>query len=718
MHILRPTSWLLVLSWFATQAIAVPLDTYLKASNTNAGDAFGRALAISGNTLVVGAPYEDSPSQTINGNQGNDRNHPGNCSNTQDSGAAYVFLNNNGQWSQQAYLKSPAAETGWFGQGVAISGNTIAVSSISHVDIFVRQRNTWIHQATLQSSNYEGLDRFGFSLALDGDTLIVGAPTEDSNASGVNGDQGNAPPSGGPMSPGYPEGFSAGAAYIFVRTGSTWKQQAYLKASNPDELDLFGWSVTVSGDTAVVGATYEDSSAIGVNGPQENNDAAEASAAYVFQRSGDQWSQQAFLKASNSNQGDFFGHTLALVQYTLVVGADGADGGGAAYVFERSTGQWTQQAVLKSSNADPGDRFGFALALSGDSILVGAPREDSQAPTIAPFPANNSTNESGAVYLFSRSGGTWKQTTMLKAPNADPNDSFGVSAVLSGSLAIIGASQEDSLAMGVDGEMGNAPNAWCGELSYQSGAAYHFDLDTSPVSLGPIDPGIGNILDFGAQVDLHPIPIPIPIPKGLLLQNRGTTALTSLTAKIHGDHAANFVLTTTLPSRLSPEDELEIKIQFDPTQPGVSSATLLVTTTDERGAETTQSIHLRGIFLTNDSDHDQDGMNDRAEFLLQKLGFDWRTPQRTLVQSYFDNAEAAGLYTADQLHALRVPAPTIARNPLTGRFTLSLNWQQSTDLKEFRDLPISPDQVHVRDGQIQLELAGPDRAAFFRIEVE
>lgn len=711
MHILRLTSWLLLLSSFVPQALAVPLDTYFKASNTNAGDSFGRALAISGDTLVVGAPYEDSSSQTINGSQGNDRNHPGNCSNTRDAGAAYVFVKSGDRWVQQAYLKSPVW-TAWFGQTVAISGDTIAVGSIHHVDIFVRTRNTWTHQTTLYPSNYEPGDRFGYSVSLDGDTLIAGAPTEDSDASGVNGDEGNVPTEAFPDTG---EGFASGAAYVFVRSGGTWNQQAYLKASNPDKGDFFGLSVVVSGDTAVVGAAYEDSAATGVNGPQENNDADGAGAAYVFRRSGDQWSQEAYLKGSNSNQGDQFGEDLALEQETLVVGAYRADGGGAAYVFTRSTGQWTQEALLRASNFEPGDEFGSSVAISEDKILVGAAKEDSRAPTVAPFPSDNSVSGAGATYLFTRSDTGWSQSTMLKAPNADTDDWFGISAALSGSVAIIGAFLEDSLAVGIDGEMGNAPNTFlCGELSYQSGAAYLFDLTTPPVSLGPVAPGSGNVLDFGTQVDLQPI----PLPKGLVLTHRGDSALSSLSAKIHGDHAADFALSTTLPNRLAPDSELNFNIQFAPRASGDRSATLMVMTTDERGNESTHTIHLRGTFLTNDGDQDQDGMDDRAEYLLRGLGFDWRSPQRDLVQSYFNNAEAAGLYTKDQLQALRTPAPIISRNPRTGRFTLSLNWQQSADLKRFTDLPISPDQVQVRDGKIELELTSPSRAAFFRIEVE
>ncbi|HSH28224.1 MAG TPA: hyalin, partial [Wenzhouxiangella sp.] len=181
-------------------------------------------------------------------------------------------------------------------------------------------------------------DEFGLSVAVDGDTVVVGAHGEASNATGVDGDQGDN------------SATDAGAAYVFVRSGSTWSQQAYLKASNTDAYDYFGWSVAVDGDTVVVGASGEDSNATGVDGNQSDNSTSNAGAAYVFVRSGSTWSQQAYLKASNTDAGDGFGWSVALEGDTVVVGAYGEDSNatgvdgnqsdnsagsaGAAYVFD------------------------------------------------------------------------------------------------------------------------------------------------------------------------------------------------------------------------------------------------------------------------------------------------------------------------------------------------------------------------------------------------
>ena len=164
-------------------------------------------------------------------------------------------------------------------------------------------------QAYLKASNTDAGDRFGYSVAISGDTVVVGAPGESSNATGIGGDQAdNSVP-------------EAGAAYVFVRNGVTWTQQAYLKASNTDAGDEFGYSVAISGDTVVVGAYGESSDATGVDGNQTDNTAPQAGATYVFVRNGVTWTQQAYLKASNTDASDHFGYSVAVSGDTTVVGA-------------------------------------------------------------------------------------------------------------------------------------------------------------------------------------------------------------------------------------------------------------------------------------------------------------------------------------------------------------------------------------------------------------
>ncbi|WP_298213377.1 FG-GAP repeat protein, partial [Acidovorax sp.] len=217
---------------------------------------------------------------------------------------------------------------------------------------------------------------------------------------------------------------NAGAVYVFTRSASAWSQQAYVKASNTEAYDNFGTSVALSGDgnTLAVGAYLEDSSATSINGNQTDNTATNAGAVYVFTRSASTWSQQAYVKASNTGAGDGFGTSVALSGdgNTLAVGASGegsnaqgiggdhgnnaAGNSGAVYVFTRSASTWSQQAYVKASNTGVGDYFGYSVALSddGNTLAVPAWGEDSSATGINAVggQANDAAGNSGAVYVY------------------------------------------------------------------------------------------------------------------------------------------------------------------------------------------------------------------------------------------------------------------------------------------------------------------------------
>jgi hypothetical protein len=468
-------------------------QAYLKASNTEASDTFGSSVAIAGDTIVVGAPNEDSAATGVNGDQADNR--------ALSAGAAYVFVRSNGFWSQQAYLK--ASNTGTpdgFGSSVAIAGDTIVVgapieaSAATGVNgdqadnsvpgagaayVFVRSNNSWSQQAYLKASNTDAPDLFGTSVAIAGDTIVVGADGEASAATGVNGDQAdNSAP-------------QAGAAYVFVRSGSTWSQQAYLKASNTGAPDAFGTSVAIAGDTIVVGAPIEANST-GMNGNQSDNSALGAGAAYVFVRSNGSWSQQAYFKASNIGGQDRFGTSVAIGGDMIVVGApfesSGATGvngdqadnsapqAGAAYVFVRSKSSWSQQTYLKASNTGADDRFGSSVAIAGDTIVVGAPYEDSAATGVNGNQSDNSSLRSGAAYVFVRSNGFWSQQAYLKASNTGGEDTFGSSVAVSGDTIIVGARAEDSAATGVNGDQTD-------NSAFVAGAAYTYIPAATPPSV-------------------------------------------------------------------------------------------------------------------------------------------------------------------------------------------------------------------------------------------
>jgi hypothetical protein len=420
--------------------------TYVKASNTDAFDNFGSRIAISADamTLAASAVQEASAATGVNGNQADNS--------MASAGAVYVFSRNGTTVVQQAYVKA---------------------------------------------SNPNMYDAFGSSLALSGDgsTIAVGATGESSAATGINGNQSDNTAT------------SSGAVYVFTRVGATWMQQAYVKASNTETNDTFGDAVALSadGNTLAVGATGEDSAATGIDGNQADNSASARGAVYVFARNGTTWTQQAYVKQSNATTGgDGFGKAVALSidGNTLAVGAPAEGGSGAAYVYTRSGTTWTAQAYAKASNADSGDGYGTALALSGDgsTLAVGALWEGSAATGIGGNQSDNSTRFAGAAYLIERAGSTWTQQLYIKASNAQTNDFFGCYVAMSsdGNWLAVGAQGESSSATGIGGNQAdNSINS--------SGAVYVFarrdtgwtqDAYVKATNTGPMD-------DFG-EVALSP----------------------------------------------------------------------------------------------------------------------------------------------------------------------------------------------------------------------
>ncbi len=469
---------------------------YLKASNTAAGAGFGWTLAASadGSTLAIAAIREASKATGIDGDQ---------TDTSAQSGAVYVFGRSGSSWAQQGYLKpSNTGPSFDFGVSLALSadGNTLAVgasgerslatgingnqsdtsgASCGAVYVFSRTGSTWVQQAYLKASNTNSGDYFGYSVALgaDGNTLAVGAFNEDSKATGIGGNQADN------------SAIDSGAVYVFSRTGSAWVHQAYLKPSVTRASQAFGHSVALSADgsTLAVGSSGQASKTTGVGGDQSDFSAPASGAAYVFLRSGATWAQQAFIKASNTGAGDKFGSIVALSadgdglaigapleasQATGVGGVqtnDAAPGSGAAYVFGRAGGVWTQQAYVKASNSEAQDSFGYGLTLSGDgaTLVVGAMTESSNATGVDGNQADNAADRAGAAYAFTRTGTSWAPTAYLKASNTDAVDLFGRSLALSfdGTLLLVGADGEASRARGVDGDQTD-------NSMFASGAAY------------------------------------------------------------------------------------------------------------------------------------------------------------------------------------------------------------------------------------------------------
>ncbi len=352
----------------------------LVASDAQAGDRFGYSTSISGDTVVVGAYAEDTGGA--------------------DAGAAYIFTRSGTTWSQQAKLQaSDKAANDRFGWSVAISGDTVVVgayyedtggSNAGAAYVFTRSGTTWSQQQKIQSSDKAANDQFGSAVAIEDNTIIVGAHVE-----------------GG-----------TGAAYVFTRSGTTWSQQQKIVASDAQATDYFGYKVGINGDTVVVASQQEDAGG------------SNAGAGYVFTRSGTTWSQQAKLTASDAQANDYF-DAIKIDGDTVVAGAWGEDTGGsnagAAYVFTRSGTTWTQQQKIVASDAAADDYFGIGVNIKGDVLVVGGAGEDT-----------GGTN-AGAAYVFTRSGTTWTQQKKLVASDAAASDWLGIEVDIDADTIVVGA---------------------------------------------------------------------------------------------------------------------------------------------------------------------------------------------------------------------------------------------------------------------------------------
>ena len=487
-------------------------EAYIKASNTNGGssggDNFGTSVAISGNIILVGAPGEDSNSTGVDGNESNNS--------ASSSGAAYIYKRSpNGVWTQEHYLKASNTDADDnFGTSVAISGGKLIVGAPGESSMatgtdgdesnnsFIKSGavytftnigtfgSVWIQSNYLKSSNPSAFDRFGTSVSISNNMLVVGSPTEDIF------------------------GLNAGAAYVFSISSlphSNWGQSALLKASNSGINRFFGASVSISGEKIIVGSTGEDSSSVGVDGDDDNNDATNSGASYVFVKNiSNIWSQISYLKSSNSETQDSFGAAVAISGDNLVVTATNEDGSGsqidnndtsnsgAAYTFAIKDGTLDQQRITKASNIDDGDRFGFSIAMSDTTLVVGAIKEDSASSGIDGDESDNSLQDAGAAYVFTRNNfGLWEKQAYLKASNPGADDWFGYSVAISGDTIVISARNERSNATGINGDESN-------NFLFQAGAVYVFTRSNKTWSqqayIKPSNTGASDL--FGFSVDI------------------------------------------------------------------------------------------------------------------------------------------------------------------------------------------------------------------------
>ena len=474
-------------------------------------DHFGWSVAISGSTIVVGAVC-----------------HPGTSTDcaagySGGAGAAYVFAESGGTWSQQQELTaSDGAPDDWFGNSVAVDGSTVVVGAPHHMVgsnanqgaayVFMQSGTTWSQQAELTASDGAARDNFGISVAVNGSTAVVAALN---HAGGSNA--------------------SHGAAYVFVQSATTWGQEAELTSSGGATGDYFGRSVAVSGGVVVVGSP----------GPKFTPSSTYAGAAYVFVQSGTSWSQQVELTASDGAARDNFGISVAVDGSTALVGALNHNGAqGAAYVFVQSGTTWSQQAELTASDGAAGDNFGISVAVDGSTVLVGA---------------LNHNGAQGAAYVFVQSGTTWSQQAELTASDGGTGEAqLGTSVAVSGSEAVAGAPWHS-----------DASNKW-------QGAAYVFAPGAITVAL-PTSVNFANeALDNTSAA------------KGVALTNTSAGTLNIASITTNGDFA---ISSTTCGAMLTAGNSCKVNVTFTPAELGALTGTLIFT---DNASNSTQTVALSG----------------------------------------------------------------------------------------------------------------------------
>ena len=400
--------WLLTLvTKLRSQSIfQVSGETKLVAPDRVEGANFGYSVALSGPTIVVGAVSDDDKGTK--------------------SGSAYVFGWNGTAWSQTSKLVASDGEEGdFFGWDVAVSGKTIVVGSPYDDDkgdgsgsayVFGWNGTSWSQNAKLLASDGAEFDCFGWNVAVSDQIIVVGSVFDDDKDEG------------------------SGSVYVFGWNGTAWSQTSKLVASDGARSDWFGYSVALSGQTIVVGAYLND------------NKGSDNGSVYVFSWNETAWSQNATLVASDGSPSDYFGRSVAISGETIVVGAAYDDvkgtGSGSAYVFGWNGTAWFQSAKLFASDGEASDWFGVSVAVSGQTIVVGA------------YLAGGKVSSSGSAYVFGWNGTAWSQSAKHVAFDGASNDSFGWSVAVSGETIVVGAYFDDN-------------------MDYDSGSVYVFG-DPSP----------------------------------------------------------------------------------------------------------------------------------------------------------------------------------------------------------------------------------------------
>jgi len=360
----------------------------LLASDSAPHDNYGIVVALSSDTAVIGAPFDSTRSF--------------------NAGSAYVYKHSNGAWSLQQKLQAndgaPGDQYGW---SIALQGNTLLIGARFDDDrgfnsgsiyAYTRIDNTWVERQKFSAPDGSVNDQYGFTISLDGDVAFIGAPLDDDN------------------------GFESGSVYIYHRIAGLWSVEKKFTAHDGEPGDQFGWSVALSASSALIGARFDD------------DEAFNSGSAYLYNRTAQTWHMKQKFTAIDAAVNDQFGWTVALDDNTAVIGArfndDMGINSGSAYVYTLSDKEWSLQQKLIASDGEPGNQYSWAIALDGDKLIIGAPFDNYEEAI------------SGSSYVYSRSDNAWREQQKLTANIEVLAARYGISVALEGDTTLIGACLE------------------------------------------------------------------------------------------------------------------------------------------------------------------------------------------------------------------------------------------------------------------------------------
>ena len=513
------------------------------------GDLIGTCVAISGDTVVVGAPGTD-------------------VSGFANQGVVYVYQRNGAAWVLQATVTAPDGDSNdFFGDSVAINGDTLVVGAPRDGNpglpergaayVFVRIGTVWNFEQRLFPANGRANDHFGWSVGVSGDTIGVGAPDYDGTSGAVT---------------------NSGAIYVFTRSAGLWSQQT-TAGTNVQESKL-GWSVALRGNTLAAGAPLRSVSLLSQGMVR------------IYTRTGTTWTNQLDLTAPDAVSQDQFGISVALSEdeNTLVSGSFFADAPntnqGAAYVFKRANAagsQWNLEAKLTDVNGQAQDNFGEDVSISGENIIVGA-RVDNEP----------GVNDWGSAFVFERRGTSWIRVQQLNAFTAQAGIFFGGSVGISGGQMVIGAPGFDD---GAQTDQG---------VAFIAGGLGCLSLTVTPATLPNGFVGNAYSQTLNATGDSQPHNFVVSggsLPVGLGLTSSGTLSGTPVATGTY-----NFTVTATGPNMCSASRNYTVAVTgncgeftINPTSQNFTAAggSGLINVTADGGCSWSASSNAGWITLNN-----------------------------------------------------------------------------------------------------------------------